>query len=445
MNGVCVGGGFADGGAIGGHASCMQIVSCENGCGSSQSCQQSCLGMGSPADQQAAEALETCLSAICSTDPDGGVCSSPGASCQECLGSASQGTCATQYMACVGSGMGPGDAGAVGCQQTGCPSGFVCGGDGACHQGGSADGGAATFDAGAVGCQQTGCPSGFICGGDGACHQGGGADGGAVAFDGGSTGCQQTGCPSGFICGGDGACHQGGGADGGAVALDGGFVGCQQTGCPSGFVCGGDGTCQSIGGPDAGAAGESCQQIVSCALGCNFGSCSANCASSGSPQAQAEFDSLQQCMSASCPSADGGVCATGGSQCSKCEQMAAMGGACTQQYDVCSGMTATSDAGTASADAGAAGQSCSMLFGCAVGCGFTPSCTSTCGAGGSPMAQAELDSLASCIMTACPSSDGGVCATNGPDCNSCEQQATQGACSQQYGACTGASAPSDAG
>ena len=145
------------------------------------------------------------------------------------------------------------------------------------------------------------------------------------------------------------------------------------------------------------------------------------------------FNALNACIDATCQSGAGDVCADAGSAaCGSCQEGAATG-ACITTLLKCESDKAVGpadpDGGTAGFDAGPgkdAGTSlnCGGLVMCEGACGDAgASCASTCVAESTATAQALANQLEHCLATACPSVDGGTCATPGSACTGCRTQA----------------------
>jgi hypothetical protein len=172
--------------------------------------------------------------------------------------------------------------------------------------------------------------------------------------------------------------------------------------------------------------GISCGSVVNCLNGCTDASCQTNCESEGSSTAQQLLLSLENCLNSVCPSDTGGVCSTDSTACQSCVQDAqASTGACNSAVSACDG------------DTSGGGGTCSELITCLNNCGSNASCDNTCEGQASGTAQQDFHALASCLVSACPETSGGVCATETSACDTCLQSAQMsgGACVSQFDTC----------
>jgi hypothetical protein len=224
----------------------------------------------------------------------------------------------------------------------------------------------------------------------------------------------------------------------------GGTGGGTGTGTAGGATGGSDGGMEagSDGGPD-GSLGLRCSQLLTCDQPCNTNACTDSCYAESTGVAQGLFDALNDCISANCSSADGGPCADGSSStCSSCQTGAATG-ACISDLFACEQDEA---AGPPDPDGGGvvvppmdAGMelSCGQYTACVAACtGDAGACTTSCDDQATAEARALAGVLNGCLATACPSGDGGPCATQGSGCNGCVEQAEfGGACATSYNTC----------
>jgi hypothetical protein len=202
---------------------------------------------------------------------------------------------------------------------------------------------------------------------------------------------------------------------------------------------------------DAGPPGLTCGKLLACDQGCSTSACTDACYASATGAAQGIFSALNACIDATCPStgsADGGPpCADAGSStCSTCQSQAATG-ACSATLLTCEGDKtvgpADPDGGSASFDAGApvdAGPAlnCGNLEACEGSCGDAGAgCAAACVASSTPTAQALANQLESCLTTACPYADAGVCSSAGSACTGCRTQAEfdPSVCGTPFSAC----------
>jgi hypothetical protein len=99
----------------------------------------------------------------------------------------------------------------------------------------------------------------------------------------------------------------------------------------------------------------------------------------------------------------------------------------------------TPDAGMdAGQDAGPPGLTCGKLLQCDQNCpSDAGSCTDTCYAESTAVAQGLFDAFDNCLNGACPSTDGGACADpNSQTCSNCDVQAATGACVSELQSCS---------
>ncbi len=89
--------------------SCLQVITCAQGCGTNATCATACTTKGTTAAQAKFQAVLTCAYGQCTVAKDGGAaaCSNAtdtSAGCAACLAAAGQApACMTQLNACLGS------------------------------------------------------------------------------------------------------------------------------------------------------------------------------------------------------------------------------------------------------------------------------------------------------------------------------------------------------
>ncbi len=376
--------GVPDGGADGGMANdagqaepCGDVFACEGACrgDGAAACRARCDDAGTPAARQLAQALDTCISALCTQTSDG-VCVTGTADCLLCLADALTGGCQVLYAVCEEDQSGAPDGGSIGMGDAGSPThdaGPRDAGTGATDAGeGFSDGGAS--DGGAVagsddcfqislcsdGCATTACTqrclqfgtsgaqtqyTGLLTCIYGACPttDGGVCDSTAPGYDSSACGTCASGSESpGHPCYGDAlACNGTYCATPAACSATPGTpfcdsslgycVQCQSPGdCASGSGCI-DYICQP--------ADLSCIGVYGCTYGCADDTCRQNCASGGIPSAQTDFEGYMRCQDVACPSTGGGVCDTTArgysvTNCDACIQTA-QSGVCLAQIEAC--------------------------------------------------------------------------------------------------------------
>ena len=198
------------------------------------------------------------------------------------------------------------------------------------------------------------------------------------------------------------------------------------------------------GGGDAGPPppGITCSKLLFCDQACTSKDCTDGCYAQATGVAQGLFNQLNACIDTQCPNAD-----------STCQQNAASG-ACGGDLSSC---FADTFVGPADPDGGAvvvpdAGPSynCGELNVCLAGCASDAGadCANGCNAKATPEAEALLSALNSCLAVACPSTDGGPCATQGQACAGCIEQVTlaePNTCAAPYVACNSDTSNVDGG
>ncbi|HTQ46682.1 MAG TPA: hypothetical protein VMI75_28205 [Polyangiaceae bacterium] len=194
----------------------------------------------------------------------------------------------------------------------------------------------------------------------------------------------------------------------------------------------GGGSASSDGGSDAGSKGKTCGQLVKCDQACGgAGACTDQCYQESTKNAQTLFTEFNDCLNTACPTAGGGPCVdVNSSACSTCNQNAATG-ACVTNLVSCLNDPVmgppNGDAGIGPIDAGNGELACGALVACVSNCPTNPAayaqCSSACKFTATPQA-IQLDGLLNdCLDMACPTTDGGVCATPGVSCAGCQEQA----------------------
>jgi hypothetical protein len=228
---------------------------------------------------------------------------------------------------------------------------------------------------------------------------------------------------------------------------------------------GGDGGTKDVSAPHDGGAHDAskdagvgilCGKLLTCDQVCKSSACTDACYAEATGHAQGIFNAFNACLDAHCPSTDGGACANSGSSaCSNCDTSAATG-ACISLLLVCEGDKQMGppdpDGGSAEYDAGpmmdsGPRTSCGDLVGCQNACKDGDSaCKKACFNQGTSAAQALDEALDNCVLTACPTTDGGPCAVASTTCTGCESEADFGTCGSQFSACQDdKSGSSDAG
>ncbi len=236
----------------------------------------------------------------------------------------------------------------------------------------------------------------------------------------------------------------GSGGHGSGGAGSGGSGGSTGTGHDAGTGGGAGGG--HDGGHDGGMKGLTCGQLLTCDQPCNSDACTNACYGEATGVAQGLFDALTDCINENCSSADGGPCASPSSAaCSTCNAKAATG-PCIMDLEGCENNAVV---GPPNGDAGAvmvntdAGQvlNCGQLIACEGSCsGDAGACEAACAAQATAEAVALAQGLQACLAMACPSTDGGPCATPGLVCNGCIEQvelAQPDTCAAPYVACNG--------
>jgi len=246
----------------------------------------------------------------------------------------------------------------------------------------------------------------------------------------------------------------GGGTDGGDdvkthPVSDAGHDGASDATRDSGHDAGHDAVTDAIvdTGPDLDAAvGLTCAKLVACDNACGTsGTCTDTCYAEATGVAQGLFNAFNACISANCPSGDGGVCAMSSSTaCSNCNQEQATT-SCVTGLGACLSDTKP---GPPDPDGGGvvvvhvdAGKSfnCGELIACQAACSLDAGpCAMTCSNEATPEARALAGTLSSCLAMACPAVDGGPCQMQGLACSGCIEQvelAEPDTCATPYIAC----------
>ncbi len=199
------------------------------------------------------------------------------------------------------------------------------------------------------------------------------------------------------------------------------------------------------GSAEAGSVGLVCGKLLTCDQACTTNACTNGCYAESTGVAQGLFNAFNDCLNANCSSAPGGPCASSSSSaCSSCQTGAATG-ACISDLIACSGDKAVGppdlDGGGVVVPPSDAGSelNCGGFIGCVEACtGDAGACVTSCTDQATPEARALAGVLNACLATACPSTDGGVCATPGTGCSGCVEQAeltVPGTCGASFTAC----------
>jgi hypothetical protein len=435
--------GVPDSGVI---LSCGEIITCTQACDGNANCIARCDSEGTATAQALFQSVEICVDAAC-PGLDGGGCDGTQTACQTCQMTAMNQSCLSQVVTCQldqsNEAMDAGaDAGDGGPMPDGGDGGEIDSGPMTPDSGPTPDAGEGLSCGGALTCVQTCAPQDPNC--PGACL----AD---------STASARNLFATLITCLVD-TCS---GADGGNCASsDAGCGPCQTaalTGAcsTSAAACDADSSGRPFGdagpedaGPgfinDAGGVPQSCSFLIECANTCAPGdqACLQACSTEGTTHARLLFSSLEGCLSSACPSADGGVCQTESGDCTICYTAAGESGcqpyavACVQDRSgqIQPDAGPSGDAGPV--DAGPPPVGCSSVLACAGLCAAgDATCAAACASTGTPVAQIIFDSLETCIGSACPMADGGVCATEGSACDTCATGAMANACAQETLVC----------
>jgi hypothetical protein len=184
------------------------------------------------------------------------------------------------------------------------------------------------------------------------------------------------------------------------------------------------------GNTDGGPNGLRCSQLLACDQVCTTNACTNGCYAESTGVAQGLFNALNDCINATCSSAAGGPCASASSSaCSSCQTSAATG-ACVSNLLGCEEDPVVGppdpDGGGVVVPPMDGGHelNCGGFIACVAACtGDGGACASSCTDQATPEARALAGVLNACLATACPSADGGVCATQGSACSGCVEQA----------------------
>jgi len=180
------------------------------------------------------------------------------------------------------------------------------------------------------------------------------------------------------------------------------------------------------------ANGLTCSQLVFCDQSCTTNDCTNGCYAEATGVAQGLFNVFSDCVSAQCPNHD-----------STCESNAGSG-ACGGDLAQCFSDTFVGppdpDGGAVVVPDSGATYNCGELNTCLANCPTDAGagCATTCNDHATPQAEALEAALQSCLAIACPSTNGGPCATPGPACAGCIEQVTlaqPNTCAAPYVAC----------
>jgi len=190
-------------------------------------------------------------------------------------------------------------------------------------------------------------------------------------------------------------------------------------------------TCQN----NTSAAGGtlSCSGINTCLNACAASdtTCENNCVADGTAAAQNLFENTENCLAGACPDGSSGVCATETSACNSCLSSA------EATTGVCGGAV-TSCENDASGTGGTAANGCNALLTCLNNCAAgNTTCDTTCQNAASSAAVALYQTASTCMLTACPETSGGICATETTACTTCltNAQDSGGTCFTSVSAC----------
>ena len=180
------------------------------------------------------------------------------------------------------------------------------------------------------------------------------------------------------------------------------------------------------------ANGTTCSQLVFCDQACSAPGCTDGCYAAATGVAQGLFTVFTACVNAQCPNQD-----------STCEQNAGSGpcgGDLAQCFsDTFVGPPDPDGGAVVVPDAGAT-YNCGELNTCIANCPSDAGagCSTACNGHATPQAEALESALQSCLAIACPSTNGGPCATQGSACAGCIEQVTlaqPNTCAAPYVAC----------